>query len=89
MNLNQLVYTSKTDKITWKEGFAVQSDDPTLKLKNRKNLFKIFHQNIRGIKTKANGLLTSLTSDYPQIICVTEHHLKDFEIVKLPIEHYK
>jgi hypothetical protein len=88
VNPNLLVNTLKTDEITWKEGSAVNTNDTTKKLKNGKNLFKIFHQNIRGIKSKASELLNSLISDYPQIICITEHHLKDYEIDKLPIEHY-
>jgi hypothetical protein len=57
------------------------------KLTNSKNLFKIFHQNIRGLKSKVHELTNSLSPDYPQIICLTGHHLKDYEIDNLPIDH--
>jgi hypothetical protein len=84
-NMNSL----RTNEDILNEGLTVSSNDPAKKLMNNINHFKIFHQNIRGIKTKVIELLNSFSSDYPQIICVTEHHLKDFELTKLPIEHYK
>jgi len=34
-------------------------------------------------------LSNSLSPDYPQIMCLTEHHLKDYEIDNLPIDHFK
>jgi len=34
-------------------------------------------------------LTNSLSLDYPQIMCLTEHHLKDYEIDNLPIHHFK
>jgi exonuclease III len=33
-------------------------------------------------------LLNSLTPDYPHVMCLTEHHLKDYEINNLPVDHY-
>ena len=48
VNSNQLVHTPRTEEVTWKEGSTVYSDDPTEKLKNSKNLLKIFYQNIRA-----------------------------------------
>ena len=59
------------------------------KLTNSKNLFKIFHQNIRGLKSKVEELTNTLLLDYPHIMCLTEHHLKDYEILNLPIGHFK
>jgi exonuclease III len=61
----------------------------TKKLTNSKNLFKIVHQNIRGLKSKVDELTNSLSPDYPQIMCLTEHRLKDYEIDNLPIDHFK
>ena len=61
----------------------------TKKLTNSKNLFKIFHQNIRGLKSKVDELSNSLFPDYPHIMCFTEHHLKDYEIDNLPKDHFK
>jgi len=59
------------------------------KLTNSKNLFRIFHQNIRGLKSKVDELSNSLFPDYPNIMCLTEHHLKDNEIDNLPIDQFK
>jgi len=59
------------------------------KVTNSKNLFKIFHQNIRGLKSKVDALLNSLLPQYPHVMCLTEHHLKDYEIDNLPVEHFK
>ena len=55
---------------------------------NSKNLFKIFHQNIIALKSKVDELSNSLLPEYPHILCLTEHHLKDYEIDNLPVEHF-
>jgi hypothetical protein len=34
-------------------------------------------------------LSNSLFPDYPDIMCLTEHHIKDYEIDNLPIDHFK
>ena len=34
-------------------------------------------------------LSNSLFPDYPNIMCLTEHHLKDYEIDNLPIDQFK
>jgi predicted nucleotide-binding protein (sugar kinase/HSP70/actin superfamily) len=40
----------------------------------------IYQQNIQGISKKTDELLISLYHNKPQIICLTEHHLKAEEI---------
>ena len=60
----------------------------TKKLTNSKNLFKIFHQNIRGLKSKVDKLSNSLL-EYPNIMCLTEQRLKDYEIDNLLIDQFK
>ena len=40
---------------------------------------KIFHQNTRGLSFKTEEFLLSLSKINPQIICITEHHLKPDE----------
>jgi hypothetical protein len=42
--------------------------------------FTVFHQNIRGLLNKSEELISSLSPDFPQVRCLTEHHLKHFEI---------
>jgi hypothetical protein len=36
-----------------------------------------------------NELSNSLFPDYPHIMCLTEHHRKDYEIDNLPIDRFK
>jgi len=67
----------------------LKNDKNIDKQTNSKNLFKIFHQNIRGLKSKVDGLSNSLFPGYPHIMCLTPHHLKDYEIDNLPIDHFK
>ena len=49
---------------------------------------KIYHQNIRGLGKKASELIGHLHPDYPQALCITEHHLKKFQIKHTAIENY-
>jgi hypothetical protein len=67
---------------------SLQIDVNKNKLTNTKNLFKIFHQN-RRLKSKVDELSNSLFPDYPHIMCLTKHHMKDYEIDNLPIDHFK
>ena len=68
---------------------SLKNDTNTIKLTNSKNLFKIFYQNIRGLKSKVDELSNSLFPIYPNIMCLTEHHLKAYEIDNLPTDHFK
>jgi hypothetical protein len=67
----------------------VKNETNPITLTNSKNHFKILHQNIRGLKLKVEELTNALLPDYPHIMCLTEHHLKDYEILQLPINHFK
>jgi hypothetical protein len=49
----------------------------------------ISHQNIKGLKGKTNEFLISLPVEAPHLICFTEHHLKDYELVNTHISKYK
>jgi hypothetical protein len=40
----------------------------------------IFHQNIRGLYNKIDKLLNFQTTEFPLILCLTEHNLHDHEI---------
>ena len=51
--------------------------------------FKIFHQNIRRLGNKAGELLSHLHPDFPQVLCLTEHHLNHVQLEKLHIGNYK
>ena len=49
---------------------------------------RIFHQNIRGLHRKVDELTTQWLNLSPNILCFTEHHLKDHEIGNICINHY-
>jgi len=50
--------------------------------------FITFHQNIRGLTYKVDGLLISLSDINPQVLCVTDHHLRPDEINSVHLGHY-
>jgi hypothetical protein len=54
---------------------------------NQNNL-TIYYQNIGGIINKTAELLLSFTSELPYIICLSEHHLKDYEINTISLNQY-
>jgi hypothetical protein len=43
-------------------------------------VLRIHHQNICGLGTKTNDLLASLYTNLPYVLCLTEHHLRQFQI---------
>jgi hypothetical protein len=45
--------------------------------------FMLLHQNRRGITNKTDEFLISLSPKIPQIVCLTEHHLKSEQIGNL------
>jgi hypothetical protein len=51
------------------------------------NKFMIYHQNITGINNKIDELLLSFT-ELPHVICLSEHHLKEFEITIISLDQY-
>jgi hypothetical protein len=52
------------------------------------NCFTVLHQNIRGIKDKTSELIGSMLPMLPQVVCLTEHHLKDHEIENISMPYY-
>jgi len=49
---------------------------------------RLYHQNIRGISKKIEELTTQWATQFPHLLCFTEHHLKDSELTHISIEHY-
>jgi exonuclease III len=54
----------------------------------RTNHLKILHQNVRGLSHKTDEFLISLLPNLPQILCLTEHHLRTEEIAKTNPDQY-
>ena len=51
-------------------------------------MLRIYHQNICGLGTKMNDLLASLYPNLPHILCLTEHHLRQFQIQYVTMDDY-
>jgi hypothetical protein len=49
---------------------------------------KVSQQNIWGPKHRTNELVSSLHSDLPHIICITEYHLHQLKLDNFSIENY-
>jgi hypothetical protein len=69
--------------------YSMHSSQVSNKNDDINNLFKIYHQNVRGIKGKINELMHPLLTEALHLICLTEHHLKDYETDVTPISKYK
>ena len=52
------------------------------------NLFKVYHQNIRGLKDKLKELTNCSNTETSYIVCLLEHHLKEYETGKTNIKQY-
>jgi hypothetical protein len=50
----------------------------------------LIHQNIRGLPSKINELISMLTLEHinPQVICFSEHYMMDSNLCFLNISNY-
>jgi hypothetical protein len=60
-------------------------DNPTIGT----NPLIVFHQNICRLRKKADELISSVLPNLPHILCLSEHHLKQFELEQVSIDGYK
>jgi hypothetical protein len=58
--------------------------------KNMSNV-TLHHQNVRNLTNKIDELRVTMHNNGigPHFVCLTEHHLKEAEITKFPLEGYK
>ena len=49
----------------------------------------IYHQNVRGLRGKANKLLSQLYANFPHIPCLSEHHMNHLELQQTFFDNYK
>jgi hypothetical protein len=52
------------------------------------NILKVFHQNIRGLKYETDKLLSALYTDFPHVLCITEHHMNSLNMNIITIDYY-
>ena len=86
---NQVYKTHLLANPNANEIFSMYRNQVSNKNDDINNLFKIYHQSIRRIKGKINEFLLLVLTEAPHLICLTEHHLKDYEIYVTPISNYK
>ena len=55
---------------------------------NKTNSLTADHQNTRDLSNKKEELISFLSPNFPQVLCLTEHHLKDSEIYYIYIYIY-
>jgi hypothetical protein len=69
--------------------FMAVRQHESINVQNTETIFIVFHQNIMGLLNKFEELICSLSPDFPQVLCLTEHHLKHFEIDFMYMDQYK
>jgi len=47
---------------------------------NKSTPFLIYHQNIRGLQNKTDELSMLWSTNFPHVLCFTEHHLRNDEL---------
>jgi hypothetical protein len=92
LKANQLVMiNAKTNMIKQSSGITHSKDNHSsskLVQDHKNSNLIIFYQNIQGIRNKVGDFLISLSANEPQIICLSEHHLRTEEIDKLNLYQY-
>jgi hypothetical protein len=63
------------------------SNDP-LSDRNKTKSCTVFHQNVSGLLNKSEELVSFLSPDFPQVLCLTELHLKHSEIYFICMDQY-
>ena len=87
LNKNSVTFQNQTTHILdTKQNFSEGNKE--LEFVNSKTNLKIPHQNIRGLRNKIGELILHLQDCVPQVLCFTEHHLKELEINKIYINNY-
>jgi len=56
---------------------------------NQDLTLNIYYQNVCGLWRKVNELVLLLSQDFPQIVFISEHHLKKSQICITVMENYK
>jgi len=49
----------------------------------------VYHQNVRGLRGKANELLSQLYPTFSHILCLSEHHMNHLELQQTFFDDYK
>ena len=78
-NFSQFTTNPKYNQINFYKNSA-QNNNFRFIDSDSNQVLRIYHQNICGLGSKMNDLLISLYPNLPHILCLTEHHLRQFQI---------
>jgi hypothetical protein len=63
--------------------------DKNVDLSNSSNSLHIFHQNIRGLRSKSDELTHSFEIDNINLVlCFSEHHMEEQDLLHLTLQGY-
>jgi hypothetical protein len=68
---------------------SVRKDPLVIRDNCKKQILKIYHQNICGLGSKTDELLASLYPNLPDILCISEHYLNLMQIQLISMEDYR
>ena len=86
MNQNFTPYNKKQDLCSFNRQSKASTD--SFLHPHVDKFFKVYHQNIRDFQNNANELISFLSPDFPHIIYLTEHHLRNSEVDCTFINYY-
>ena len=52
-------------------------------MKNALTNFKVFYQNVRGLKSKVDSIIETISGYLPILICLVETHLQKEEEIRI------
>jgi hypothetical protein len=86
-NFTQLTTNPMYNKINF---YKISTKDNNFKFIDSysNQVLRIYHQNIFGLAPKTNDLLISFYPNLPHIFCLTEQHLRQFQIQHITMDHY-
>jgi hypothetical protein len=56
---------------------------------NKSKNLTLFHKNVGGLLNKSEELISLLSPDFLQVLCLTEHHLRHSQIDFIYMDQYK
>ena len=87
VNIETSSINSKSTTLNCKK--ALKNHQKCKKNDDTRKQLVVYLQNIRSLKNKINELLISLSAKTPDVLCLTEHHLRDYEISNTCIPTFK
>jgi hypothetical protein len=67
---------------------SAERDNVDLLDNDSNQMLRIFHQNICGLGSKTIDLLAALYPNLPHILCLSEHHLSQFQLQHITMDDY-